>query len=402
VNICVTSCSFYPAAGGVASHLLDLCRELLLHGHRVHALVGARRDRPCQDEIRGIRITRDPLLNAEARVCVQSERHGDTRPAPNARAAVRDLYQQFVEANGIEVLHAVNFHHFPSEYSAALGDLRLENASGLLTVHEVWSQCVAGGSFSPATWDLIVAPSEQARVRLRRERDLTGPVFRVYPGVNLERFSPENRNLRWAARLGLGVRPIILHPARMLPRKGVLDAVRALAIVHREFPDALLILTNDEESFDRCGEVGRHRSEVWEEIQRLDLDRNVVIQPFPHMQLPWLYNAADVVIYPSVGEEPFGLAPVEAMACARPVVVTPCGGMIETVVHQETGFIILPADPEALAERILLLLRETELAHRLGHAGRDRAIRCFSRARMGCEMDALYLAGYRRRRGETP
>jgi glycosyltransferase involved in cell wall biosynthesis len=86
--------------------------------------------------------------------------------------------------------------------------------------------------------------------------------------------------------------------------------------------------------------------------------------------MPQLYKAADVVVYPTVGEEPYGLVPLEAMSCARPVVASRSGGIAETVIDGITGYIVARGDVDAMADRVGRLLREPALARRLGNAGR--------------------------------
>jgi len=94
--------------------------------------------------------------------------------------------------------------------------------------------------------------------------------------------------------------------------------------------------------------------------------------------------------YPTIGEEPFGLVPLEGMACGKPVVVTASGGLVESVIDQKTGFIIKKRDPEMLAEKIALLLEDNELARKMGQAGRRHVAQNFSRERMTDETIELY------------
>jgi glycosyltransferase involved in cell wall biosynthesis len=83
-----------------------------------------------------------------------------------------------------------------------------------------------------------------------------------------------------------------------------------------------------------------------------------------------LYDEADLVVYPTIGEEPYGLVPLEAMSCGRPVVAARSGGIAETVVDGETGYVVARGDVDALSERTSLLLENPERARRFGAAGR--------------------------------
>ncbi len=103
--------------------------------------------------------------------------------------------------------------------------------------------------------------------------------------------------------------------------------------------------------------------------------------------MPRLYSDADIDIYPTLGEEPYGLVPLEAMSCARPIVASLSGGIAETVVDNITGFTVAPGDAAGLADRVELLLLSPTLARRLALAGRQRVIeRCDSAA----SADALF------------
>jgi len=91
--------------------------------------------------------------------------------------------------------------------------------------------------------------------------------------------------------------------------------------------------------------------------------------------------AADVVALPSL-QEGLGVAALEAMAAGRPVVASRVGGLAEAVVHEETGLLVPPGDPTALATALVRLARDPGLRARLGAAGRARVLARYTAARM--------------------
>jgi len=91
--------------------------------------------------------------------------------------------------------------------------------------------------------------------------------------------------------------------------------------------------------------------------------------------------AADVVALPSL-QEGLGVAALEAMAAGRPVVASRVGGLAEAVVHEETGLLVPPGDPTALATALARLARDPGLRARLGAAGRERVLGRYTAARM--------------------
>lgn len=110
----------------------------------------------------------------------------------------------------------------------------------------------------------------------------------------------------------------------------------------------------------------------------------------PHQELAEHYRHADLVIVPSVWDEPFGLPVVEAMACGRPVVATRSGGIAELVEHGRTGMLVEPDDADALAEATLALLADEPLRRSMGQAARRRACERFSWDRIAADLMELY------------
>jgi glycogen synthase len=115
-----------------------------------------------------------------------------------------------------------------------------------------------------------------------------------------------------------------------------------------------------------------------------------------------LYANASVFACPSV-YEPFGIINLEAMACETPVVASAVGGILETVVDGQTGLLVEPANPRALAEAINRLLRNPAMALELGRNGRRRVEQHFSWSSIASTTWQLYaeLAEERRRRRES-
>jgi glycosyltransferase involved in cell wall biosynthesis len=95
------------------------------------------------------------------------------------------------------------------------------------------------------------------------------------------------------------------------------------------------------------------------------------------------------MVLPSTAEG-LPLAVLEAMACAIPVVATNVGGTPEAVMDGQTGFLVTPGDHDALAARVIRLLRDAELSRRFGDAGRERAISFFSLDRVVAQFERLY------------
>ena len=391
MRIGLTHYAFYPITGGVESHLLDLGAGLVKEGHEVHALVGSLDGSPSFEEIQGIKVHRRDLMNP---FYVRERKAHLGLPAEEVvhtiLKEIKVMYKSFIDENGIDIIHAHNFHHFLPAHALALTELHDQGLATVLTIHEVWSEFICEDLLERTRWDGIIAVSRHVQEGIREQAPNLQKLHLIYHGIDTTLFSQYNRDNNWVEKLGLKDRPTIIHPARMLPWKGVIYSVMAMEMVRKEFPDAILIITDTEDIIDWIGELKGYKEQVFETIKRLGLQYHLYIQSFPYLELPKVYNHCQVVIYPTIGEEPFGLVPLEAMACAKPVVVTKSGGLVESVIDGETGFIIEKRDVNTLAEKICLLLRDEKLAQQMGEAGRRHVEEHFSQERMVHQVSELY------------
>jgi glycosyltransferase involved in cell wall biosynthesis len=110
----------------------------------------------------------------------------------------------------------------------------------------------------------------------------------------------------------------------------------------------------------------------------------------PRPQVPALIRSADVVVC-TPWYEPFGITPLEAMACGIPVVASAVGGLTDSVVHGTTGLLIPARDPDALAAAAGVLLADPALRSAFGEAGARRARRWYSWPRVAAQTESVYL-----------
>jgi glycosyltransferase involved in cell wall biosynthesis len=118
-------------------------------------------------------------------------------------------------------------------------------------------------------------------------------------------------------------------------------------------------------------------------------DRVRLLGEVPHVELGTFYQRAGCFAH-CAREEAFGLVLLEAMSCGKPVVATRVNGIPEIVRHGETGLLVPPDDPDALAEALLTLDADPALRARLGEAGRRLAETDFTWARVLDGYEALY------------
>lgn len=234
------------------------------------------------------------------------------------------------------------------------------------------------------TADRIIATCSDEVFELKA-LGVPGTKISVAPcGVNLELFTPEGPAERRTRRHRIAT------VGRLVPRKGVDLAIRAL----RELKDGGL---DDVELLVVGGSSGPDGLAVDPEARRLTAlaaelgvaDQVVLRGQVPQAQMPALLRGVDAVVC-APWYEPFGIVPLEAMACGVPVVAAAVGGLIDTVVHGKTGLHVPPQDPAALAGALAELLARPELARQLGRAGRRRVCARYSWERVAAETEKAY------------
>jgi phosphoheptose isomerase len=210
------------------------------------------------------------------------------------------------------------------------------------------------------------------------------------------------------ARVTLGLppdEPIILQLGRLVPRKGVDAAIRGLARLRHEHGvrARLLIVGGDSNDPDPrvTPEIGRLQAVAREEGVA---DAVVFVGRRGRDILKQYYSAADIFVT-TPWYEPFGITPLEAMACGTPVVGANVGGIKFTVRDGETGYLVPPDDPAAVAERIAHLYRHPRLMNVFRRQAIRRANDLFTWRHVAGGVAALYedvlAAGDPRRRAQA-
>ena len=209
--------------------------------------------------------------------------------------------------------------------------------------------------------NLLIAecPQDKEDLIVHYEADPTRIAI-VPCGFNPKEFYPIDKA---AAREKLKLPPdekIILQLGRMVPRKGVDNVIRALGVARRN-TDALklLIVGGESDSPDPAStpEIGRLQQVAMECGVR---DQVLFTGRKSRAVLKYYYAAADIFIS-TPWYEPFGITPLEAMACGTPVIGSNVGGIKYSVVDQQTGFLVPPQQPDILAATITQLLNDGAL-----------------------------------------
>jgi glycosyltransferase involved in cell wall biosynthesis len=159
---------------------------------------------------------------------------------------------------------------------------------------------------------------------------------------------------------------------RLVFEKGIFVLLRAFRAVVDHVSEARLLVAGD----------GPERASLRRQIAELRLGDNVIVTGhLPREELDRRFDQVWVQVVPSLVEETFGLVAAEAMMRGCATVVTTRGGLAETVQHGQTGLHVPPGDADALAQALLVLLRDREAAEAMGARARVFALSAFDEDR---------------------
>lgn len=245
---------------------------------------------------------------------------------------------------------------------------RLSGGRVLAHIHSRTTRTATGPRVLPipgGAADAVVAVSHAVAGLVRG-----GPVRVIHSGVEAE--SPVS------APPISGNGPVVGCLGRLIPLKGTIHLLRALAVLRRDFPSVRLELAGD----------GPERPRLEMEAQHLDIaDRVTFLGWIPvgrRLLARW-----DVLAHPSL-DEALPVAILEAMAAGRPVVASAVGGIPEAVVDGVTGVLVPPGDPLALAGALRVMLVDRALRDSMGKAARCHFEERFSAERMVRAVGTLY------------
>ncbi|WP_189836655.1 glycosyltransferase family 1 protein [Sulfuriferula sp. AH1] len=239
--------------------------------------------------------------------------------------------------------------------------------------------------------EAIIAECPQDKTDLIALYEVDARKIIVIPcGVNPNEFYPVPKREACAC---IGVKPqerIVLQLGRWVPRKGIETAIRGFSELLRmhQIKARLLIVGGDSPSPD---------PQLTPELKRLQIITNecgitdsvTFVGARPRCELKYYYSAADAFIS-TPWYEPFGITPIEAMACGTPVIGSNVGGIKHTVVEGKTGFLIPPRDHTLVGAKLARLFHDDELSERMTSNCVARINEHFTWEKVSAGIAALY------------
>ncbi len=375
MNILLLTSDFLPNIGGMATHAHELARALSGNGnvvHLLHPVYGKGVD--TVDQFDGITVHR---------LFIDS----DTPKIKHYHyiRKTRSYAVRLIESMRAEVLH---WHDLtPNCWTTRTLRRRLplvwtNHTSNYLEFCETFA-----GRMKIRLWlshaDAVIAPSAE----LHEKSALTGiseeRLHYIPNGVDAEKFKPGQSFGVVDKDFGLDPAcPVVICPRRLEPKNGVEFLIRAVPLIRSEMPDTQFLV------------VGGGFPEERERFETFLADHGqrggvVFTGNVPNASMPMFYALSTVSVLPSIMEAT-SISGLESMACGLPLVGTRVGGIPEIIRDGESGLLVEPRNPEAIAAAVLRLLRDAGLRAALGAGARKRVETEFAWPEIARRTESVY------------
>ena len=368
----------YPdAIGGAERYIHGLARAQAASGHQVTVLTGDSGGHAAEERLDGLRIRRYPLSRrrglgfyrdvqsaVSAALRSLASEGFDILHAHQIASAVPALTASFPARRvlGFHASHQLEFEaeRRPAPEAGAASRLRLPDQVKAWAIRWLDQRCLQRAERIVVLTEFVrgqvarLAPRELSKVRV------------IPPGIEFDRFAP---GVRAEARHRLEAPSdtfLIVTVRRLVRRMGIDLLLRAASLLAARGVPFLLAIGGTGGDRTRLESLGR-------ELRIADRIR--FLGRVPDDELPEWLRAADLVVVPSLAMEGFGISTAEALACGTPVVATDLGGNPEVLADLDPSLLV-PPEPEALADRLEWLLRDParrlELGARAAHYARHR------------------------------
>ena len=364
LNIAHFHWGFPPIIGGVETHLTILLPQMVKFGHKVTLLTGSVEGLEGKYKYEGVDVYRTPLMDLNWLY---------KRGLSGLEDEVKKTFSQFLQDSKADIVHVHNMHYFSQVHIRTIERLAKEKGIPLiLTAHNAWDEILFLELTHKIDWSHIIAVSHFIK------REIIGigvddrKITVVHHGVDQDKFQPgvETKQILEKYPQLKGKR-IIFHPARIGLAKGCDTSIKAMSIVRQMDPNVILVLAGSKNIIDWGGTQQKDIAYLVSLVKHFGMQDNVLIDMYSLEEVKEIYELSDICLYPSNAAEPFGLTMLEAMAMAKPMIVTDMGGMPEIIKDGINGFIVHVRDFEAMAAKICQLLEDKKLNERFGYTGRQ-------------------------------
>ena len=364
---------FHPHIGGVETHVMDLSKYLMKRGHEVLVITSNYAKLPERETVMGIPVRRVKALSVKF----------STPITPAMKKAVAEEKADIIHSHSPPPLQP---------YYAGKGS-RISGTPHILTYHCDLEIPIPGGKYLVSLYrktygkrtismaDEVIATTESYA---STSRDIWHRDIRVVPNaVDEKRFNPSVPGKKVREELGIDGN-MVLYVGRLVYHKGVEYLINSAKYVDAKY---VIVGTGPKEA-----ELKRHARKVGVE------DKVIFAGKVPYDRLPEYYAATDVFVLPSVSRlEAFGIVTMEAMATAKPVIVSDIPGVNEVIEDGVHGFLARPMDGRDISDKLNKVLKDESMMKEMGESGRKLVEERYTWARVVEMVEDVYRSVLERR-----
>jgi len=266
----------------------------------------------------------------------------------------------------IDIVCAENFHvDLPPVYSLVLNMACFAKKVPLvLRAHSFATTGMEKSLVSGLLWDKIMCVSKSVSSDFFGKGISINKIDTLYPGVDINEFASRINGCKLKSRLKIQESTkVILHASRITDRKhedilkekGITALLEAFSPMAAKSDDLVLLIAVARPPKKFKDQFQQALNKLDGYIQLNNLTGRVIHKEFDLEEMPCVYDAADLFVLASENET-FGLAYIESMACATPVIGTNVGGVPEVITDNYDGFLVEPNNPSILTQKIEKLL----------------------------------------------
>ena len=317
-------------------------------------------------------------------------------PVPTFRSVTAFAQQarlaRHIVRRDVQIVHAYNFYGNvfatpPARLVAPVTIASIRDRAPYLTAMQKRVQ-----RYACQFADCILVNADAVKDWLIGEGYDASKISVIRNGVDLSRFDAPPPRVQLRRELGLpDDTPLVGVISRLTRLKGLEHFLEATAIVRSRMPNARFLIVGETSPMDR-----EYLGELKQYAERCGVAKEVIFTGL-RRDVPAVLSSLTVSAMPSLNEALSNVV-LESMAAAAPTVATRVGGTPEAIVDGVTGVLVPPADSPALANAIVHLLQDTQLATHLGLAARARIVDHFSVRRMVRSTEDLYMELLERKR----
>ncbi len=367
---------FFPHFGGTEKYVKDVSLELVSRGHDVTIItnnIPKEAGAPSEEIMDGIKVKRLdamnliylPISNKFSLKMLDGFDvvHSHCPPFGFARAV----------RNRLKVPHVVTYHCDTTMSEKFLG----------LKMPKWVIKAVESATNAYARW---VLPKVDAIITTTESYASTSPVVSKFPhyaipiGIHYELFdsSAKKQGITEAKR----DRKKVLFLGRLAANKGIDYLVKAIPMVLKAVPDAKFVI---------CGE-GEEKPHVEAFIDKIGVRDHIEFKGKVNLdQMVELYSTSAMFVFPSINRlEAFGIVQLESMACRTPVIASNIPGVNNVMDEGKSGLLVEPRNSEALADAIIKVLKDPNLAERMGQRGRELVETKYNWKTIGEQIENVY------------